>query len=224
MRRADQRIDTRIYAMGILLYECVTGQLPFRGESSIEVVVKHLNETPLPPSQLCPNLPLALEQTILKALEKDREARQQSARELHDSLKWIAEEVLVQSAGHLQPIPRQKGTEVQARPDTATDRARRPTADPISPGVHHGRRSRRSGTGCRSDLHCRRRPAHQAARCIAAGDQHRMDGRLVPGDGKLFEGNAYEAYSEALDHVAEIEGMPEPRPQGRKRARASKRC
>ena len=60
MRRADQRIDTRadIYAMGILLYECVTGSSRFRGESSIEVVVKHLNAKPLPPSQLSPNLPL----------------------------------------------------------------------------------------------------------------------------------------------------------------------
>ena len=83
MRRADQRIDARadIYAMGILLYECVTGQLPFRGESAIEVVLKQLNETPLPPSQLCPNLPLALEQTILKAAREGagRHANSRSA-------------------------------------------------------------------------------------------------------------------------------------------------
>ena len=214
MRRADQRIDTRadIYAMGILLYECVTGQLPFRGESSIEVVVKQLNEKPLPPSQLRPNLPLALEQTILKALEKDREARQQSVRELHDSLKGIAEEALVQSSGHLPPIPRQEGTEkVQVRPGTATDRAGRPTADRDLPwryimvaaavvlALAVGLIFMAVGDP----------PTIKAARGIAAGDQHRMDGRLVPGDGKLFEGNAYEAYSEALDHVAEIEGMPE---------------
>ena len=214
MRGADQRIDTRadIYAMGILLYECVTGQLPFRGESPIEVVVKQLNEKPLPPSQLRSNLPPALEQTILKALEKDREARQQSVRELHDSLKRIAEEALVRSSGHLQPIPRQKGTEkVQVRHGTATDRARRPTADRDLPwrymmvaaavvlALAVGLILIAVGDP----------PTIKAARGIAAGDQHRMDGRLVPGDGKLFEGNAYEAYSEALDHVAKIEGMPE---------------
>ena len=213
MRPADQRIDTRadIYAMGILLYECVTGQLPFRGESPIEVVIKQLNEKPLPPSQLCPNLPLALEQTILKALEKDREARQQFVRELHDSLKWISEEeALVRSSGHLNPIPRQKGTEkVQVRPGTATDRARRLTADlpwryimvaaAVVLALAVGLFFMAVGDP----------PTIKAARGIAAGDQHRMDGHLVPGDGKLFEGNAYEAYSEALDHVAEIEGMPE---------------
>ncbi|MBA2593558.1 MAG: protein kinase [Gammaproteobacteria bacterium] len=212
MRRADQRIDTRadIYAMGILLYECVTGQLPFRGESSIEVVVKQLNEKPLPPSQLRPNLPLALEQTILKALEKDREARQQSVRELHDSLQWIAEEALVPSSGHLKPIPRQKGTEkVQVRPGTATDRARRPTADLPWRYIMVAAAVVLALAVGLIFIVVGDPPTIKAARGIAAGDQHRMDGRLVPGDGKLFEGNAYEAYSEALDHVAEIEGMPE---------------
>ncbi|MGH3117998.1 MAG: protein kinase domain-containing protein, partial [Gaiellales bacterium] len=215
MRRADQRIDTRadIYAMGILLYECVTGQLPFRGESPIEVVLKQLNEKPLSPSQLRPDLPPALEQTILKALEKEREARQQSVRDLHDNLKWIAEEALLRSSGHLQPIPRQKGTEekVQVPPGTAADRARRPTAGRDLPWRYimvAAAIALALAVGL-IFIAVGDPPTIKVARSVAAGDQHRMEGRLVPGDGKLFEGNAYEAYSEALDHVAEIEGMPE---------------
>jgi eukaryotic-like serine/threonine-protein kinase len=208
MRHVDQRIDTRvdIYAMGILLYECITGQLPFRGESPIEVVVKQLNEKPLPPSQLRQNFPLAL--------EKDREARQQSVREFHDSLKWIAEEALVHSSGHLKPIPRQKGTEkVQVRPGMATDRARRPTADRDLSMMWRNIMVAAAVVLALAVglifIAVGDPPTIKAARGIAAGNQHRMDGRLISGDGKLFERNAYEAYNEALDHVAEIEGMPE---------------
>ncbi|MGC4051367.1 MAG: serine/threonine-protein kinase [Paludibaculum sp.] len=73
----DHRAD--IYALGISLYEIVTGRRPFRGESDYSLMVAHLKEMPVPPIQIDPNVPQALNDIILTAIEKDRERRFQSA-------------------------------------------------------------------------------------------------------------------------------------------------
>ncbi len=70
---------TDIYALGVMLYMLVTGQLPFRGDNPIVVGMKHLNETPLPPRSLRPDLPEPAEATILKALAKEPADRFASA-------------------------------------------------------------------------------------------------------------------------------------------------
>lgn len=73
----DHRAD--IYALGISLYEIVTGRRPFQGESDYSLMVAHLKEIPVPPIQIDPNVPQALNDIILTAIEKDRERRFQSA-------------------------------------------------------------------------------------------------------------------------------------------------
>ncbi|QOY88807.1 serine/threonine-protein kinase [Paludibaculum fermentans] len=73
----DHRAD--IYALGISLYEIVTGRRPFLGDSDYSLMVAHLKQTPVPPIEIDPNVPQALNDIILTAIEKDRERRFQSA-------------------------------------------------------------------------------------------------------------------------------------------------
>ncbi|HNZ64156.1 MAG TPA: protein kinase, partial [Bacillota bacterium] len=75
-----------LYSLGIMFYEMLTGRLPFDGESSVAVAIKHLQEVPPAPSTLVPSLPPALDRIINRAIQKNPDARYQSARELVDEL------------------------------------------------------------------------------------------------------------------------------------------
>ncbi|NIO87687.1 MAG: protein kinase [Candidatus Aminicenantes bacterium] len=78
--KADATTD--IYSLGIILYEMVTGKLPFTGDSPTELLHKHLNIAPEPPSKLNPQIPPLLEKIILKCLEKKKKHRYQSVKEV----------------------------------------------------------------------------------------------------------------------------------------------
>jgi serine/threonine-protein kinase len=80
----DGRSD--LYAVGVMLYQLVVGELPFRAESVLGVVTRQLSEAPVPPSQRRQGVPPALEAVILNALEKPRDRRYASAVEMRQAL------------------------------------------------------------------------------------------------------------------------------------------
>lgn len=75
-----------IYSLGVIIFEMVTGKLPFTADSPLSIVLKHVSEPPPSPRKFNPNLPEAVEAVILKALSKRRQDRQQSAMQLAEEL------------------------------------------------------------------------------------------------------------------------------------------
>lgn len=75
-----------IYSLGVIVFEMVTGKLPFTADSPLSIVLKHVSEPPPSPRKFNPNLPEAVEAVILKALSKRRQDRQQSAMQLAEEL------------------------------------------------------------------------------------------------------------------------------------------
>ena len=77
-----ESVSSDIYALGVLLYRILTGQVPFSGSSSLAVLWKHAHELPVPPSSLNPAISAQVEQVILRALRKDPQQRFLSAEAL----------------------------------------------------------------------------------------------------------------------------------------------
>jgi beta-lactam-binding protein with PASTA domain len=78
-----------IYSLGVVLYEMLTGTVPFTGSSAVEIAMKQVNEQPIPPSQKNRLISPALEQVVMRALAKDSAVRFHSAREMADELERV---------------------------------------------------------------------------------------------------------------------------------------
>jgi eukaryotic-like serine/threonine-protein kinase len=135
--QVDQTSD--LYSLGIVLYELLTGTVPFTGDTPVEIAMKHLSATPEPPSAKRPDVPHALDMVVLRALAKDPADRYQSADEMDSDLERVARGLGVsretEEAGTM--VLRGAGADFAAAPTTiqpasATVTAIRP-APPIPP-------------------------------------------------------------------------------------------
>jgi len=78
-----------LYSLGIVIYEMLAGRVPFLGETPIELALKHVQEEVPPLQDFCPDLPPAIENVVIKLLEKDPEDRYESADELLEDLESL---------------------------------------------------------------------------------------------------------------------------------------
>src|ERR687885_305269 len=107
----DQTSD--LYSVGVVLYELLTGVVPFSGDTPVEIAMKHLSTTPEPPSAKRAEIPRDLDMVVLRALAKDPSERYQSAEEMDADLARVAR------GASVSPATEEAATAIIARPSVS---------------------------------------------------------------------------------------------------------
>jgi serine/threonine protein kinase/Tol biopolymer transport system component len=112
LRGGDLDARTDLFSAGLLLYEMATGRRAFSGDTGAAVAGAILHQQPVPPGRYCSDLPPRLDEIVLKALEKDRDDRYQTAADLRADLRRLKRELLPASspAPGAGPIESQAGS------------------------------------------------------------------------------------------------------------------
>lgn len=90
-RGRDVGVTSDVYSAGVVLYEMITGRVPFDGENPVAIALKHVHEVPIRPRELNPDVPEALQIIIAKSMAKNPESRYQSAAEMRNDVMRLME-------------------------------------------------------------------------------------------------------------------------------------
>ena len=129
----DQTSD--LYSVGVVLYELLTGVVPFSGDTPVEIAMKHLSTVPEPPSSKRADIPRDLDMVVMRALAKDPSERYQSAEEMDADLRRINRGVAI------SPVTEEAATAIISRPPAEvtaiTSHAPRPPAPYAPPAAYY---------------------------------------------------------------------------------------